>query len=83
MTYCVIRDADFRIVKKSSNLRGIIEYSRRAPVKTVMLFHAAPALGVVWGDGAATLVRFADATVMRQWAEARQCFKGATFKHYT
>lgn len=49
MTYCVIRDADFRVVKQSSNLRGIIEYSRRAPVKTVMLFHAAPALGVIWG----------------------------------
>ena len=88
MAYCEIYDEDCNIVKTSSSLRGIIDYSRRVPVKTVKLFSAAPALGVApalaveWVDGAATIVRFADATVMRRWAEARRCFKGAAFKYY-
>ena len=82
MAYCEIYDEDGRIVKTSSSLRGIIEYSRRTPVKVVRLFHANPALGVEWVDGATTLVQFADDAVMRRWAEARRCFRGAAFRHY-
>jgi hypothetical protein len=82
MAYCEIYDEDGRIVKTSSSLRGILEYSRHTPVKVVKLFHADLALGVEWEDGAATLVQFASASVMRRWAEARRCFKGATFRHY-
>ncbi len=82
MAYCEIYDEAGRIVKESSSLRGIIDYSRRVPVKVVRLFHAVPALGVEWVDGATTLVQFADDAVMRRWAEARRCFKGAAFRHY-
>lgn len=88
MAYCEIYDEECNIVKTSGSLRGIIDYSRRVPVKTVKLFNAAPALGVspalavVWEDGAATIVQFADATAMRRWAETRKCFKGAEFKQY-
>lgn len=82
MTYCVIRDADFRIVKRSHNLRGILEYSRSHAVERVDLYSSARLFGVAWMDGATTLVQFADANVMRQWAETRKCFKGAEFKHH-
>ena len=82
MAYCEIYDEDGRIVKTSGSLRGIIDYSRSTPVKAVRLFHADPALGVEWEDGATTLVQFASASVMCRWAEARRCFKGAAFRHY-
>ena len=82
MAYCEIYDENGSIVKTSSNLRGIIEYSRRTPVKVVRLFYPDAQLGVEWEDGATTLVQFASASVLRRWAEARRCFKGATFKHY-
>ena len=82
MAYCEIYDEEGRVVKASSSLRGIIEYSRRTPVKVVRLFHTVPALGIEWVDGARTLVRFADDAVMRRWAETRRCFKGAAVRHY-
>lgn len=82
MAYCEIYDEDCNIVKTSSSLRGIIEYSRRTPVKAVRLFHANAQLGVEWVDGAMTSVQFANDAVMCRWVETRRCFKGATFKHY-
>ena len=82
MAYCEIYDEDGRLVKTSSSLRGIIEYSRRTPVSVVRLFHTDIMLSVEWVDGATTLVQFADDAVMRRWAEARRCFKDAAFRHY-
>jgi len=82
MPGCVIRDADFRPVKRSSSLRGILDYSRDHAVERVELYESALLLGVTWANGASTLVSFADAKVMRRWAEARKCFKGATFKYH-
>lgn len=82
MTYCVIRDADFRVVKKSQNLRGILDYSRDHAVERVDLYDSERLLGVTWTNGASTVVRFADAKVLRRWAEARKCFRGAAFKYH-
>ena len=82
MTYCVIHDAGLRVVKKSQNLRGILDYSRAHTVEGVDLYESARLLGVTWTNGASTVVRFADAKVMRRWAEARKCFQGATFNYH-
>lgn len=82
MTYCVIYDADLRVVKKSKNLRGILDYSRTHTVERVDVYQSARLLGVTWTNGASTVVQFADAKVMRRWAEARKCFKGAVFKYH-
>ena len=82
MTYCVIRDVDSRPVKRSSSLRGIIDYSRNHAVERVDLYDSARLLGVTWANGASTVVPFADAKVLRRWAEARKCFKGATFNYH-
>jgi len=82
MTYCVIRDAGLRVVKKSQNLRGILDYSRAHTVERVDLYGSSRLLGVTWTNGASTVVRFADAKVMRRWVEARKCFKGATINYH-
>ena len=80
-----IRDKDFRVVARSHNLRGILDYSRDHPVERVDLFPAtngnpAGTLGVTWTNGATTVADFASYSVMKKWVKARRCFRGAQIK---
>lgn len=75
----IIRNAEFRIVAQSRNLRGIIDYSRSHAIERIDLYKG-PQLGISWVDGASCITDFADVTVMHKWIER---FKGVPIHDHT
>jgi hypothetical protein len=78
----LIRDADFRVVRTSRNLRGIIGYSRTHAVERVDIYpssHDCSAqLGIAWADGATCITDFASFEICKNWCAARRAFPKAT-----
>lgn len=73
----VIRDADFKIVSRSRNLRGILDYSRKHLVERVDIWQGAAGgaqLGIVWLSGASVITDFACFEVCKSWCAARRNF---------
>ena len=75
-----IRNAEGDIIRRSKNLRAIIEHNRKVVVASVHLFPAmigtGGLLGVTWIDGSDTITDFASYTVMLAWVKARKAFAG-------
>ena len=73
----VIRDSAGRPVKRSENLRGILDYTNQRGVWVERLDLFGPnkqgggTLGVTWNTGATTLADFADFSVMEDWVKQR------------
>lgn len=81
-----IRDSAGAVIHRSRNLRGIMDYSRGVGVaieRADLFAHKGAesgTLGVTWNTGATCMVDFASFEVMREWVNARRCFKGAQIK---
>lgn len=73
-----IFDRDGAVIRRSANLRGIIDYSRDVAVERVDLFGpnstGGGTMGVTWVDGSTCLADFASFTVMSRWASKRRQF---------
>ena len=81
MNTVVIRDVDFKPVRASRNLRGIMEYTRKHAVQRVDIWpgkDGGAQLGIAWLDGASCITDFASAHVCKQWCAARRAFPAAT-----
>lgn len=73
-----IYDRDLKAVRRSRNLRGIIEYP--SSVERVDVWTSQ--LGVTWTDGSSTIIDFADHGVLLDWIKARRMFRGVPIIHY-
>lgn len=81
MQEIIIRDASFRIVSRSRNLRGILSRNRQHAVDRVDVWEGKTGgaqLGVTWADGSSCITDFASFTVCVQWCAARRAFPAAT-----
>jgi hypothetical protein len=71
----IIRDANFKVVSVSKNLRGIItRLGRIEPARFDIWPNARDGgaqLGVTWVDGSSVITDFADAGICRRWVEKR------------
>lgn len=65
----------YRIIARSRNLRGIIDYARdKSPVILLHIFKNADGTGyahIVFDDGAYCDVSFASYTILKHWADRR------------
>jgi hypothetical protein len=79
----IIRDINGRSVRRSKNLRGILEYCRTCQVERVDLFgpnrDGEGVLGVTWADGSTCVTDFASYRLMAEWAKARRAFDGRVY----
>lgn len=69
-----------RIVARSKNLRGVLDYGRRwgvARLELIELPEGAGSLRVIFKDGATTRENFASWGVLRAWVNARRSWAGA------
>ena len=84
-TSIIIRDRNFKIVSRSRNLRGIMEYSRRkSTAYRIDLYRgkngwSGGQFGIAWHDGSTAICDFADFSIMESFAKKRT-FKGAEIK---
>jgi len=73
----VIRDSAGRAIKRSENLRGILDYTRQRSVwvERIDLFgpnkQGGGTAGFTWNTGATALADFQDFSVMEDWVKAR------------
>jgi hypothetical protein len=74
-----IRNADFRIVATSRNLRGLLTYARTvAPVSRVDLYENKPGatwgsqFGITFADGSSSISDFAQFSILCEWVETRR-----------
>jgi hypothetical protein len=74
-----------QIVKRSRNLRGIVDYSRvsvPARVELIPVGKSSGSLRVIFADGASTRVNFASYSIMVDWVRNRRCMRHANIKYY-
>jgi hypothetical protein len=78
MSPVIIRDADFKPVRTSRNLRGILIHSNLHAVDRVDIWpkRDSAQLGVTWVDGSSCITDFADPRVCKDWVASRRAFKG-------
>lgn len=69
----IIRDKDMKVVSRSNNLRGILDYSRRNTVERVDIWPNpnGAQFGIAWTDGSSCIDDFADAKVCAQFFRHR------------
>lgn len=85
MADTIIRDRDMRVVRRTRNLRAILEHSRDHAVERLDVYpgpHGTGQLGVAWADGSTTIVDFASINVLREWIARRRCFKHASVHNH-
>lgn len=75
-----IVDKDLNVVRRSRNLRAILEHARNRLVERIDLYRNSTGhggqLGITWQDGSSVITDFACFTVMQDWVKARVWFKG-------
>jgi hypothetical protein len=70
-----------RVVSRSRNLRGILEYSRTHFVARIDLYKhdLEGQLGITWANGSTVITSFASFDVMQRWVK-RPLFKGVNIR---
>lgn len=74
-----------RIVSRSKNLRGMLEYARKHPVRrveTVPLVGGKGTVRVFFLDGAECKAIFESYVVMLQWLQSRTSWRGCELINY-
>lgn len=72
---------DDRVVSRSRNLRGILDYHTKVGVKNAVAWESDKSLEVEFYDGAYTRVEFADFSVLVSWLMARRSWNGRSVKY--
>lgn len=73
------------LIRKSKNLRGMLEYARISKVSRVELSPAGKLNGrlrVVYANGATSSAHFASYHIMVDWVRNRRSWRGAEFFYY-
>lgn len=74
-----------RIIRRSKNLRGIIDYARTSPASRVELTPQGVTRGrvrVIYADGAVTSAQFNSYRIAVDWVRRRRIFGAASVIYY-
>ena len=85
MTGTKIFNSNGKLIKRSKNLRGILDYARVSPVNTVLChenFDRSYTVEFTFDNDALGLTVFADWRVLCHWLKARRSWQVENFKGY-